>query len=225
MTESLADLLKKLRFVGQPVETLYLNETRVHENFIGQLGAIESFTRSVTKEGSAEAPVIRIGAGLSSATDVTWTLSDPLSQVLILRAALESQGRLYGPDHATPGRYIAFLGTGLVSRPGMLDDEHREGLRQHPGLYDALEAERGKQETIVRMIEGPEMSFWLLTVGDETSICAAFLDKRMLRPVFSHWINPSYGASRWETFGLCRRVHETGVPMLATLYLGVKWVR
>ena len=80
MTESLADLLKKLRFVGQPVETLYLNETRVHENFIGQLGAIESFTRSVTKEGSAEAPVIRIGAGLSSATDVTWTLSDPLSQ-------------------------------------------------------------------------------------------------------------------------------------------------
>lgn len=225
MTESLADLLKKLSFVGQPVETLYLNEIRVHENFIGQLGAIESFTRSVTREGSAEAPIIKIGASLSSATDVTWTLGDPISQVLILRAALEFQGRLHGPDDAMPGRYISFLGTGLVSRPGMFDEEHREGLRQHPGLYDALETERAKQENIVRMIESPETSLLLLTLSEGNYVCAAFLDKRLLRPVFSHWTNPSYGVSRWEAFGLCRRIHETGVPMLATIYLGVKWVR
>jgi hypothetical protein len=225
MTDSVADLLKKLRFIGQPVETLYLNETRVHENFIGQLGAIESFTRSATKEGSAEAPVIKIGAGLSSESGVTWTLSDPISQVLVLRAALESQQRLYGPDDAEPGRYISFTGTGLVSRPGIFDGEHREGLQQYPGLYDALEGERAKQESVAQMVEGPEMFLWLLTVSEGASMCAAFLDKRLLRPVFSHWMNPGYGASRWETFGLCRRVHETGVPMLAMLYLGVKWVR
>src|SRR6266567_8906807 len=201
MTESVAELLGRLRFAGGPVETLYLNQTRVRESFIGQLGAIEPFTRTATKEGSVEVPIVKVGAGLASEASVTWTLSDPTAQVLVLRASLESQGALLGLDGAGPGRYVSFAGAGYVSRPGVFDDEHREGLRQHPGLYDALEAERGKQETIVRMIEGPEMSFWLLTVGDETSICAAFLDKRMLRPVFSHWINPSYGASRWETFG------------------------
>jgi hypothetical protein len=225
MTDSVADLLKKLRFIGQPVETLYLNETWVHENFIGQLGAIESFTRSAAKEASAEAPVIKIGASMSSDAGVTWSLSDPISQVLILRAALESQGRLHGPDDSVPGRHISFLGSGLVSRPGMFDDEHREGLRKHLGLYDALEAERAKQESVMRMIEGPEVFLWLLTVSEGASVCAAFLDKRLLRPVFSHWLSPGYGTSRWEIFGLCRQVHATGVPMVATLYLGVKWVR
>ena len=60
MAESVAELLGRLRFVGGPVETLYLNQPRVRESFVGQLGAIESFTRGVEKEGSVEAPVIKI---------------------------------------------------------------------------------------------------------------------------------------------------------------------
>jgi hypothetical protein len=51
MTGSVAELLGRLRFVGGPVETLYLNQPRVRESFVGQLGAIESFTRGVAKEG------------------------------------------------------------------------------------------------------------------------------------------------------------------------------
>jgi hypothetical protein len=223
MAESVAELLSRLRFVGRPVETLYLNETRVRENFIGQLGAIESFTRAATKDGRIDAPVIKIGAGIGSEAGVTWTLSDPVTQALVLRAALESQGLLYGLDGAQPGRYITFVGTGLVSRPNMFEDLHRAGLQGHPGLYEKLEAERAKQESIVRMTQGPEKSLWLLTVSEGVSVCAAVLDDSWLRPVFSHWMNPSYAVSRWEIFALCRLLYETGVPMLATLYVGVKW--
>lgn len=187
MAESIAKLLSKLRFVGRPVETLYLNQTQVRESFIGQLGAIESFTRAAAKEGSLEAPVIKIGAGMSSQADVTWTLSDPITQVLVLRAALESQGLLYSLHDAQPGRYIIFSGAGMASRPHMFDDLHRNSLKgHHPGLYDALEADRAKQESIVQMTGSLEKSLWLLTVSKDDSICAAFLDNGRLRPVFSH---------------------------------------
>jgi len=121
MAESVAELLGRLRFVGGPVETLYLNQTRVRESFIGQLGAIESFTRTATKEGKIEAPVVKIGAGLASEAGVTWTLTDSTAQALVLRASLESQGALLGLDDAGPGRYISFAGAGYISRPGMLD--------------------------------------------------------------------------------------------------------
>src|SRR5947207_2447679 len=104
--ESVTELLSRLHFVGRPVETLYLNQTRVRESFIGQLGAIETFTRAATKEGSAETPIVKLSAGISSEAGVTWTLSDPITQVLVLRAALESQGALYDPGDAGPGRYI-----------------------------------------------------------------------------------------------------------------------
>ena len=76
MAESVAELLGKLRLEGTAVETLYLNQTRVRESFIGQLGAIDSFTRTVSKEGSVEAPVIKFGAGLSAESGVTWTMTD-----------------------------------------------------------------------------------------------------------------------------------------------------
>lgn len=152
----MAELLGRLRFVGGPVETLYLNQTRVRESFIGQLGAIETFTRTATKEGSIEVPVVKVGAGLASEAGVTWTLTDPAAQALVLRASLESQGALRGLDAAGPGRYISFAGAGSVSRPGMLDDRHRAELRERPGLYDAFEAERGTQESVLRMMEGDD---------------------------------------------------------------------
>jgi len=87
------------------VETLYLNQTRVQETFIGQLGAIEPFTRTATKEGSVEVPIVKVGAGLASEAGVTWTLSDPTAQVLVLRASLEAEGALGGLDGAGPGRW------------------------------------------------------------------------------------------------------------------------
>ncbi len=223
VAESVAELLSRLRFVGRPVETLYLNETRVREGFIGQVGAIESFTRAAAKAGSVEAPVIKIGADVSSEASVTWTLHDPVAQVLVLRAALESQSLIYGLHHAKPGRYISSVGTGFVSRPGMFEDLHRAGLQRHHGIYETLEADRAKQESVARVIEGPGKKLWLLTLIEGDSVCAAILDDKWLRPVFSHWVNSDYSVLRWEMLGLCRRISETGVPMISILCLGVKW--
>jgi hypothetical protein len=223
MAESVAELLGRLRIVGGPVESLYLNETRVHENFIGQLGAIESFTRTATKKGTAQAgiPVINVGGELSSEAGVTWTLSDPIAQALVLRAALESQGLLSGPDGAAPGCYISFAGKAAISRPGVLDDLQQKRLKEHPGLYEALEAERATVEHISRMTEGPESNIWLLTISEGPSVCAAAFDQRWLRPAWRYW-----GANSvlpWRSSRLLWRLHETGVPLLAPLHVSIKW--
>ena len=95
MAESVADLLGRLRFVSAPVETIYLNRDRTHDDFVGQLGAIDSFTRGATREGKLEVPLLKAGAGIGAEAGVTWTMADPTAQALVLRAALESQGLLY----------------------------------------------------------------------------------------------------------------------------------
>ena len=87
MTDSLADILAKLRFESRPIEALYLNETRVREHFVGYLGAIDSFTRTAAKAGNLETPIIKVGAGITSEATVTWDTHDPIAQVLILRSA------------------------------------------------------------------------------------------------------------------------------------------
>jgi hypothetical protein len=220
MAESLAELLSRLRFVGGPVETLYLNETVVRENFIGQLGEIESFARRATKEGSAEAPVVKIGAKVSSETEVTWSLDDPITQVLVLRTALASEGSLDGLDDTRLGRYILFSGVGMISRSPIYRDLHRERLQGHPGLYEALEAERATQETVLHMTTQDSKPLWLLTVTDGASVCASTLDGSWVRPAIRHWVDAD---DRWEIFAVFHRYDEKGVAWLTTLHVGVKW--
>jgi hypothetical protein len=223
MTESVAELLGRLRFVKAPVESLYLNEDRAGDHFTGQLGAIDSFTRTAAKEGKfgAGVPVLNLSGGASAESGVTWTLREPITQVLLLHAALESQGLLYGLDSTALGRYISFAGVGFISRPGMFDREHWEGLREHPGLYEELEAKRASAEQVSRIMK-PDSSRWLLTVSEGSSVCAAILDNRWLKPASQHWMGPEY---RWEIFGLFRQLHKTGVPLLAAIHISMKWPR
>lgn len=222
MAEPVAQLLKKLNFVSGPVESLYLNETRTNENFIGQLGAIESFTREAEKEANVKGgiPLITIGGGLASNAGVTWNLTDPITKVLVLRAALEREGLLRDPRHAEPGQYVRFIGSGFVSRPGLYDDQHVQILGG--SLYQELEAERVTKESVSQIIEGPNSYLWLLTIDDRTSMCAATLDNRWLRPAFRHWVGAE---SAWEVLGIFGQCHKTGIPLLAVIYVGMKWPR
>jgi hypothetical protein len=219
MAESVAELLGRLRFVGGPVETLYLNQPRVRESFIGQLGAIESFTRSSAKEGSVAVPVVKIGADLTAESGATWTLTDPTAQVLVLHAALDMHGAVHALAEAVPGSYVDFAGQGAISRPGMLDAGHQAALRERPGLYAALEAERAAQENVLRMMEGQAAAMWLLTIGDGASLCAAVLNDNWLSRSSSSWLT----GCRWRIFAMFRRVHETGIPLLAALHVSVQW--
>ncbi len=220
MAESVADLLDRLSFVGgPPVESLYLNETRVRENFINSLGAIESFTRTATKTISGETPIVKIGAEGSAKADVVWSLKDPITQALLLRAALKSSGSLHGLDSVAPGRFISFAGNGIISRPGLFDGVQRESLQGYPGLYESLEGERADVEKTIAITQAPR-NHWLLTVTEGPSVCFAILDDRWLNDTWPDWIDRGY---RLEIFGLSRLHHESGIPRLATIYLSVKW--
>ena len=220
MAESVGELLARLRFVGGPVETIYLNKRRTQEGLITEVGAIESFTRTEAKEASAETPVVKIGAGMSSEAGVTWTLSDPLTQVLVLRAALESKGLMYDIDNVASGRYIKFAGAPVLSGPGLNEDIQQKALEERPGLYEALEAERARVESISRVTGDSEHNLWLLTLSEGTVVCPAILSSEWLRGVFHHWIGMD---SPWEIFALARGLYKTGVPNLAAIHVNIKW--
>jgi hypothetical protein len=222
--ESVAKLISRLWSSVGPMETLSLNEARVRENFVSQLGAVESYTRAATKGVSLEAPFAKLGPAVSSEAGVTWGLGDSITQALILHHALDSQDSLYKLKDAQPGRYVLSSGIGSISRAGMLDDLHRERLNKHPGLYDALEAERAKQERIMHVTGGNKKEYlWLLTIdegaGDDNSVCAATLEGATLRDPFRHW---AYADSPWEFLGIVRRIYERKVAWLAPLHLYVK---
>jgi len=220
MAESVEELLATLRFVGGPVETIYLNQTRTRESFITHLGAVESFTRTAVKKVSAETPVVKIGAGVSSGSDVTWSLSDPIAQVLVLRAALESQGLLYSIDNAVPGRYIRFAGTAVLSRPGVFDDVQQKALTARPGLYEELEAERTKAENISRMMGHSDDELWLLTLREDAVVCPVILSGEWLRDSVTHWVETD---SPWELFAIVRGFYPGKVPNLAAIHVNIKW--
>jgi hypothetical protein len=226
MAESVAEVQKGLSFVSGPVELVYLNETRVHDCFIGQLGAISSFTKTATKEAGFETPVVKLSGGLSHQANVTWNLDkEPIAQALVLRSALESQGKLNGPDCTTSGSYISFAGIAHISRPDAFEREHEDWLsrgQQRPHLYSKLEVERAKIEERARIMEDLQVDLWLLTLSEGNAVCAATLDKRWLKSAAHHWLGPDF---RWEIFGVLRDVHETGVPFLVALDVRLSWSR
>jgi hypothetical protein len=221
MPESVADLLGRLQFVSEPVETIYLNKNRTHDDFVGHLGAIESFTRSASKEGKVELPVLKAGGGIGNETGITWTMSDPTAQVLVLRAALETQGLLFAVDQVEPGRYVEFAGRGHLSRPGTLQDEHRIALAARTGLYEELESDRAKQEAVFNVMGGgnPDLC-WLMTVDEGPFIVAAVLSNQWLSAGMPSWLG---GEARWNVFAKVRQRISGGTPLLAALHVTATW--
>jgi hypothetical protein len=222
--KSAAEFISGLRSSAGPMETLSLNKARVRENFISQIGAIESYTREAARNGNLEIPPVNLGASFSSQAGATWGFTDPLTQALILRVALDQKQKLHDIKDAQPGDYVLSSGVGAISRSGMLDDLHRERLSSHRDLYEKLEAERAKQERIMHMTGGRRREhLWLLTIDESNdenaAICAATIEGTALRDPFRHWV---YAASPWQFFGMVRCIHETKIPWLAPLHLYVK---
>jgi hypothetical protein len=220
MVDSVADLLARLTFVSQKVETIYLNNDRVHDDFIGQLGAIESFTRGANKEGKIELPILKAGGGIGADAGVHWNMTDPTAQALVLRAALESQDMLRGADNAEPGDYVYASGTGRLSRPGTLHDEHRSHLAARPGLYEELEADRANQEKVYAVMGGTDAEqCWLMTIDDGHRIAAAVLAKRWIAGGMPTWLGVP---APWNVFARARRRLEQGGVVLAAIHVTVR---
>lgn len=216
MKESVSKIVSQLRFRSGPVETVYLNEIRLRERFIAHLGAIEDFTRSGLKEGSAEVPLLKFGGKLGQGTSVTWSLSDPVAQALVLRAALEEQDVLVPPAQAKPGDYVVVSGQALLSRP----EAFTAGLAPvPPELLAELEEERQRQEQWLRAMEGPEAAMWLLVLAEGGSFNAAVLDNRWLRPGLPSFLGSDIP---WELLAILRSRTPT-VLLLAGLHVTVRW--
>jgi hypothetical protein len=92
--KSASEFISGLRSSAGPMETLSLNKARVRENFISQIGAIESYTREATGNRRLEIPLLNLGASFSSEADATWGFSDTLTQALMLRNALHKKQEL-----------------------------------------------------------------------------------------------------------------------------------
>ena len=216
----MAEQLAGLRFTSGPVETLYLNKNRVKDDFLGQIGAIESFTRTATKEGKVDVsiPLVALGGAAGAGAGVTWALTDPTAQALVLREALQSRGQLHDMSAVSPGAYVQGAGRGLLSRPGMREGEHRAGLP--PGLYEELEMERAEQEQILRMIDEPDAMMWLLSVQGVAFLVAAILDNRWLTPALPSWLG---GTQLWNVFARARGQARGEASLLAAIHITATW--
>jgi hypothetical protein len=92
--EPVAEEVLRLRFAGRYVESMYRNDERIRELFIGRIGSIASFSRSATKDvnGSVGFKGIAELAGTRGGEQaVEYNLTDPTAQALVLREILRSQ--------------------------------------------------------------------------------------------------------------------------------------
>ena len=119
--ESVQETLNQLTFPQTGYPNLYLNQKRLGDRFLGKLGAIDTFSKSVETTGGANAKLKAVvaEATLESArgrhATINWNLSDSLAQALVLRAYLESAGEL-----RTEPRAAMMMDFVLVGGPGGL---------------------------------------------------------------------------------------------------------
>lgn len=105
------DVLTSVTFTTDPIDTLFLNERRVSEQFTLHLGAINSFVRSYSS-GKRAGTDIRIFRGELSAeqsNQVTWSLEAPIAQALVLRAALTERNVIQDPAKLATANTYSFL--------------------------------------------------------------------------------------------------------------------
>ena len=219
---SVAEEVLRLRFTGRYVESMYRNDDRIRELFIGRVGSIAGFSRSATKDvnGSLGFKGIAELAGTRSGEQsVEYNLSDPTAQALVLRENLALAGELCDLVDAAPGRFVSVVGRSCLSRPAdrpIAFDFHATCHAADQPEFADLEQERAVQEAALRLMNPSEEQMWLLVISDraERVRAAAVLHRR--------WINQnafmSYMHMPWELFGLVRQ-RIAHVPVLAAIHV------
>jgi hypothetical protein len=75
--ESVAEVIGRLQSASSVAPAIYLNERLVKEMFMAQLGANDSFTRTMARclEGQASSPIVKIGGSRSDSQQIQYDLS------------------------------------------------------------------------------------------------------------------------------------------------------
>ena len=221
--EPVAEEVMRLRFTGRYVESMYRNDDRIRELFVGRIGAIAGFSRAAHREvnGSVGFKGIADLAGARGADQaVEYDLKDPTAQALVLRENLALAGELRDPATAQPGQFVSVVGRSCVSRP----PDQPIGFELHPPDCHAaeqpefaeLERQRALQEAALHLMTSGDEQMWLLAISDpgDRILAAAVLIRR--------WINqnafPSYMHTPWDLFGIVRE-RVDGLPMLAAIHV------
>ena len=220
--EPVAEEVLRLRFTGRYVESMYRNDDRIRELFIGRIGSIAGLTRSATRDvnGSVGFKGIAELAGSRGGEQVVeYDLTDPTAQALVLRENLALAQEFHDAATAAPGQFVSVAGPSCLSRP----PDQPIGFDFHGGCHAAeqpefteLEHQRALQEATSRLMNPGDEQMWLLVISDRAQRiqAAAVLLRR--------WINQnafmSYMHMPWELFGVVRDRVDS-VPVLAPIHV------
>jgi hypothetical protein len=189
--------IKSLKFIGQHLERAYLNEQRVHERFTASSGAISAWVAKVSKKGDLKlgVPVIQFGGGAESANEVTYDITDPVAQALLLRASVEGAKMVKPLEKASALQYVVVSGLSCFRHPSLPEAGWHTPACQPT---EELEKRRADAELFHKPFD-EGASVWLLMMQLPGGGIAACVGDRK-------WVNdgviPCFFHRSWTTFGV-----------------------
>jgi len=212
VSESVGAIIGRLQFVSSPAPAIYLNEALVSETFSAHLGAVDSFTRSASREvtGGAKA-VVSVGGAKGTQEQIEYRLSDPLTQALVLHSALGAEKRVRRPAAKTSvGTFVEAVGSAYF--PGLKQPTATPSELQD--VADSLEAECERQIEVARAFGKTDADLLALVLKGDRLVCGSVIDRAHVRPN----VAASYLGNTQICFGLMERVLD-GLPLFTLLYM------
>jgi hypothetical protein len=204
--------IKNLQFVAQHTERVYLNEERTHDRFTLFHGAIATWVSKGTAKGGLSLKLGGFGpqAEIGSENQVTYDITDPMAQAMLLLTALQDNNTVKGLDDANVLEYVLVSGESCLRHPSV------PSKRWHTDACmptEELEERREDAELWHRPFND-HARVWLLMIqrSDGIGRAAGVLDQK--------WVNdgviPRFLHRSWTTFGVLQdRVGD--VPLIAPI--------
>jgi hypothetical protein len=224
--EDVAEEILGLRFSSGPIQSLYLNEDRVNENFTIQLGAVATLVRGAGRQGGGtlNLKVVELNKQKTASNEIQYDLHDPLARALVLRTALRSENALHTPGDAAIGQYVVGSGLACLRSPDLeafYPIDHQCIPDTDPRMRE-LERDRVVSEAMRIALAGPTATsdrMWLLTLADgDRIVVASVLNTRWID---GSVISYNHTEFKWHIFGTLRQ-RISGIPALAALHVWIE---
>lgn len=214
MSESVAQIVGRLRFMSSSAPAVYLNEALVHETFVSHLGAIDRFARNASQRGQGEVgvPVVKIGASREGSTSVEYDVRDAYAQALILHSAVATEGAVEPPRAGLPpGSFVELIAPVRIEGVDVFPDVAALGDIE---TLRVVIGERDNQQSIIRAFGNDETVLMPLLAAGATGVVASIIDRSHIRPGLA----ASYLNEQQVVFGLMERTVDA-IPFFTMLYM------
>jgi hypothetical protein len=180
--QSVSDIIDWLSFPRHAYPNFYLNRERIGHRFRSYLGSIREFSESVEKSGEANASVkalfleAGIKGGRGGGAEIAWDLTDPLAQVLVLRAYLATVGELHTDARSAPMTdFVLARGRGGLVQPRHVADR---SVWQAAGISPDVMTEIADEQQRQAAIEtgpDPEPLYWAAYANTDRGLVVSLL--------------------------------------------------